>query len=62
MGVYVVLVLAVVFIWYFLSQNTASNSYTKTDFEKALKDGDVITSRLSRTGRSNRKPDSIVKG
>ena len=42
MGVYVVLVLAVVFIWYFLSQNTASNSYTKTDFEKALKDGDVI--------------------
>ena len=42
MGVYVVLVLAVVFIWYFLSQNTASNSYTKTDFEKALKGGDVI--------------------
>ena len=42
LGVYVVLVLAVVFIWYFLSQNTASNSYTKTDFEKALKDGDVI--------------------
>ena len=42
MGVYVVIVLAVVFIWYFLSQNTASNSYTKTDFEKALKDGDVI--------------------
>ena len=42
MGAYVVLVLAVVFIWYFLSQNTASNSYTKTDFEKALKDGDVI--------------------
>lgn len=42
MGVYVVLVLAVVFIWYFLSQNTASNSYTKTDFEKALKDGNVI--------------------
>lgn len=42
MGVYVILVLAVVFIWYFLSQNTASNSYTKTDFEKALKDGDVI--------------------
>ena len=42
MGVYVVLVLAVVFIWYFLSQNTASNSYTKTDFVKALKDGDVI--------------------
>ena len=42
MGVYVVLVLAVVFIWYFLSQNTASNSYTKTDFEKALKNGDVI--------------------
>ena len=42
MGVYVALVLAVVFIWYFLSQNTASNSYTKTDFEKALKDGDVI--------------------
>ena len=37
MGVYVVLVLAVVFIWVFLSQNTASNSYTKTDFEKALK-------------------------
>ncbi len=43
MGVYVVLVLAVIFIWYFLSQNTASNSYTKTDFEKALKDGDVVS-------------------
>ena len=37
MGVYVVLVLAVVFIWFFLSQNTASNSYTKTDFENMRK-------------------------
>ncbi len=43
MGVYVVLVLAVVFIWFFLSQNTASNSYTKTDFEKALKNNEVIS-------------------
>ncbi len=43
MGVYVVLVLAVIFIWFFLSQNTASNSYTKTDFEKALKNNEVIS-------------------
>ena len=37
-GVYIILVLAVVCIWYWLGENNASNSYTTADFEQALED------------------------
>ena len=36
-GIYIFIILAVIFIWLWLGQNTTSNAYTKTDFEKALK-------------------------
>ena len=35
-GVYIILVLAVVCIWYWLGESNASNSYTTADFEQAL--------------------------
>lgn len=37
-GIYIVLVLAVVCIWYWLGENAASNSYTTANFEKALEE------------------------
>ncbi len=40
-GFYVVLILVVIMIWYGLSGNTATSSYTKSDFQKALGKGDV---------------------
>ena len=35
-GVYIAIILAVVVIWYFLSQSRTTNSYTKDDFVKAI--------------------------
>ncbi len=35
-GVYVLLILAVVLIWYWLSGNTTTTAYTRADFERAL--------------------------
>ena len=40
-GVYVLLILAVIAIWYMLSGNSTTNSYTKADFEAALSDSKV---------------------
>lgn len=40
-GFYAVLILVVIMIWYGLSGNTATSSYTKSDFQKALDKGDV---------------------
>ena len=40
-GLYAVLILVVIMIWYGLSGNTATSSYTKSDFQKALGKGDV---------------------
>ena len=42
-GIYIFIILAVIFIWLWLGQNTTSNAYTKTDFEKALKKGNVVS-------------------
>ena len=42
-GIYIFIILAVIAIWFWLGQNTTSNSYTKSDFEKALKSGDVVS-------------------
>ncbi len=40
-GFYAVLILVVIMIWYGLSGNTATSSYTKSDFQNALGKGDV---------------------
>lgn len=40
-GFYAVLILVVILIWYGLSGNTTTSSYTKSDFQKALGKGDV---------------------
>ena len=40
-GFYAVLILIVVLIWYGLSGNTTTSSYTKSDFQKALQKNDV---------------------
>ena len=40
-GFYAVLIIVVIMIWYGLSGNTATSSYTKSDFQKALGKGDV---------------------
>lgn len=40
-GFYAVLILVVIMIWYGLSGNTSTSSYTKSDFQKALGKGDV---------------------
>ena len=42
-GIYIFIILAVIAIWFWLGQNTTSNSYTKSDFEKALKSGDIVS-------------------
>ena len=40
-GIYIMLILAVILIWYMMSQSSATGSYTKDQFEKALADGQV---------------------
>ena len=40
-GIYLLLILAVVGIWYRMDGNTAVNDYTRAAFEKALEGGDV---------------------
>ncbi len=42
-GIYFALILLVVLIWYWLSGNTTTNSYTKDQFMDALEDGKVET-------------------
>ena len=40
-GFYAILVLVVIFIWYGLTGNTSTSSYTRAEFEKALQKGNV---------------------
>lgn len=42
-GIYAMLILLVVLIWYWLSGNTTTSSYTRADFEKALGKGAVAS-------------------
>ncbi len=42
-GVYVLLILAVIAIWYMLSGNSTTNSYTKAEFTEALSGGNVAS-------------------
>ena len=40
-GVYLILVLAVIAIWYWLDGNNVTNTYTRQQFETALAEGKV---------------------
>ena len=40
-GFYAILVLVVILIWYGLTRNTSTSSYTRAEFEKALQKGNV---------------------
>jgi cell division protease FtsH len=40
-GIYILLILAVILIWYMMGHNSSTNTYTKDQFEKALADGSV---------------------
>lgn len=42
-GIYVILILFVVLIWYWLSGNTTTSSYTKAKFEKDMQNGQVVS-------------------
>ncbi len=41
-GIYLLLILAIVGIWYWMDGNTATNTYTRASFEKALASGQVV--------------------
>ena len=40
-GVYMLLILAVILIWYVMSENSTTNSYTSREFEQALENNSV---------------------
>lgn len=40
-GIYLILILAVVAIWYWLDGNSATNNYTRAQFEEAIERGEV---------------------
>ena len=42
-GIYIMLILAVILIWYMMGHNSSTASYTKSQFESALADGQVST-------------------
>ena len=57
-GVYLILVLAVIAIWYWLDGNNVTNTYTRQQFETALAEGkvtqvDVVPNREVPTGSVN---------
>ncbi len=41
-GIYLLLILAIVGIWYWMDGNTSTNTYTRASFEKALASGQVV--------------------
>lgn len=45
-GIYLLLILAVVGIWYWMDGSTSVNNYTRAEFEKALEDGKVASLTL----------------
>ena len=57
-GVYLILVLAVIAIWYWLDGNNVTNTYTRQQFETALAEGkvtqvNVVPNREVPTGSVN---------
>ena len=45
-GIYLMMILAVVGIWYWMDGSTSVNNYTRAEFEKALEDGKVASLTL----------------
>ena len=45
-GIYLLLILAVIGIWYWMDGNTASNGYTRNEFETALVDGQIAKVKI----------------
>lgn len=45
-GIYLLLILAVIGIWYWMDGNTATNSYTRNEFETALTAGEVARIKI----------------
>ncbi len=45
-GIYFLLILAVVAIWYWMSGGNAANSYTRAQFETALENQDIVQVRI----------------
>lgn len=45
-GIYAMLILLVIFIWFLLSGNTTTSSYTKADFESALEKEVVVSVKV----------------
>ena len=48
-GFYAILVLVVILIWYGLTGNTSTSSYTRAEFEKALQKGNVTYVKVEQT-------------
>jgi cell division protease FtsH len=42
-GIYILLILAVILIWYVMGHNSTTNTYTRNQFEKALEEGSVAS-------------------
>lgn len=45
-GIYLLLILAVIGIWYWMDGNTSTNSYTRAQFETAVADGNVAQLKI----------------
>lgn len=45
-GIYLLLILAVIGIWYWMDGNTATNGYTRTQFETALAAGEIAQLKI----------------
>jgi cell division protease FtsH len=42
-GIYILLILAVILIWYVMGHNSSTNTYTRNQFEQALEEGKVAS-------------------
>ena len=45
-GIYLLLILAIIGIWYWMDGNTSTNSYTRAQFEPAVADGNVAQLKI----------------
>ena len=46
LGIYLLLILAIIGIWYWMDGNTSTNSYTRAQFETAVADGNVAQLKI----------------
>ena len=62
-GVYIIIVFAVICIWYWLSAGATSNSYTQSQFEKDLDKNQVKSVKVvQKQGDTDRKSGGEVQG